>query len=195
MDNRLNDGCVDGRGRFWIGSMDNQLHQPNGSLYRVDADGAAHAMFCDVMVTNGIAIAPDDRSLYFTDSRRFCTWKFDIDPNDGALSNRRLFADYSARCDRPDGACIDVDGCLWNAFFSGARLVRHRPDGDIDRTFELPVTNPTCFCFGGASLSTAYVTTARKFLSKDQLASEALAGSVLAIEGLGQGLPENRFKA
>src|SRR4051812_14360745 len=30
LDNRFNDGRVDARGRLWIGTMDNQLHRPNG---------------------------------------------------------------------------------------------------------------------------------------------------------------------
>lgn len=95
-DIRLNDGRVDARGRLWIGTMDNQLYRPNGALYRVDADGRTTRMFGDVIVTNGIAFSPDNRTLYFTDTRRYRTWQFDFDLDDGAISNRRLFADYSA---------------------------------------------------------------------------------------------------
>ncbi len=88
---------------------------------------------------------------------------------------------------------MDADGCLWAAFFAGARVVRYRPDGRIDRTIALPVTNPTCLAFGGRDLKTLYVTTAWKFLSPGQRAAEPLAGSLLAIEGAGQGLQEHRF--
>jgi sugar lactone lactonase YvrE len=73
-DNRLNDGRVDAQGRLWIGTMDNQLHRPNGSLYRIDGDGTVTFMFGGVKVTNGIAFSPDNRTLYFTDTRRYCTW-------------------------------------------------------------------------------------------------------------------------
>jgi sugar lactone lactonase YvrE len=173
--------------------MDNQLHRGNGSLYRVDPDGSVTRMLGDIIVTNGIAHAPDNRTIYLTDTRRFCTWAFDFDRAAGTISNRRLFADYRANGDRPDGTCIDVDGCLWTAFFAGSRVVRYRPDGTIDRTIHLPVTNPTCVCFGGRELKTLYITTARKFLTDDQLDSEPLAGSLLAVDGVGQGLSENRF--
>ncbi|MGN6768025.1 MAG: SMP-30/gluconolactonase/LRE family protein, partial [Rhizobiaceae bacterium] len=108
-------------------------------------------------------------------------------------SNLRLFADYTQTGERPDGACVDVDGCLWAAFFAGSRIVRYRPDGRIDRIIELPVTNPTCVCFGGPDLRTLFITTARKFMSDEALAAEPLAGALLAIEGVGQGLPENSF--
>jgi sugar lactone lactonase YvrE len=195
LDNRLNDGRVDRHGRLWIGTMDNQLHRPAGSLYRVDSSGEAVKIFGDVIVSNGIAFSPDGRSFHFTDTRRHQSWVFDMDPEDGTISNRRLFADYSTAGDRPDGACFDVDGGLWTAFFAGGRVVRYNPHGQIDIVIELPLTNPTCVCFGGDDLRTLIVTTATKFLSEEKLASEPLAGAVFAIHGVAQGLPENRFAA
>ena len=193
IDSRLNDGRVDARGRLWIGTMDNQLHRPNGSLYRVDPDGGFTKIIGETIVSNGVAFAPDGGTLYFTDTRRHLSWAFDLDPDDGTVTTRRVFADYSASDERPDGACVDVDGCLWQAFFAGGRIVRYRPDGVIDRTIAVPVTNPTCLCFGGRDLKTLYVTSATKFLTPAQRAAEPLAGALLAIEGVGQGLPENRF--
>ncbi|MFN3545857.1 MAG: SMP-30/gluconolactonase/LRE family protein [Mesorhizobium sp.] len=193
LDNRLNDGRVDARGRFWVGTMDNQLHRPNGGLYRVDPAGKANRVAEDVIVSNGIAFSPDGRTLYFTDTRRHLCFAFDLDLDDGAVTGRRVLADHTASGDRPDGACVDVDGCIWMAFFAGGRIVRHRPDGTVDRTIALPITNPTCLCFGGSDLNTLYVTSATKFLTPGQLDAEPLAGALLAIHGAGQGLPEHRF--
>lgn len=193
VDNRLNDGRVDARGRFWVGTMDNGLKAPTGGLYRIDPDGTATQVDSEIIVANGIAFSPDGRTLYFTDTRRYTSYAYDLDLDDGVITNRRVFADYSATGDRPDGACVDVDGCLWAAFFAGRRIVRCRPDGRIDRTIALPVTNPTCLAFGGSDLKMLYVTTARKFMNEAQLAAEPLAGALLAIEGAGQGMPEHRF--
>ena len=173
--------------------MDNGLSRPNGALYRIDPGGSVTRMDEGMIVSNGIAFSPDGRTLYFTDTRRYTSYAYNLDLDDGVVTNRRVFADYASTGDRPDGACVDVDGCLWAAFFAGSRIVRYRPDGRVDRTLALPVTNPTCLCFGGTDLRTLYVTTARKFLSDAQLAAEPLAGALLAIEGLGQGLPEHRF--
>jgi sugar lactone lactonase YvrE len=194
LDNRLNDGRVDARGRLWLGTMDNQLHRPNGALYRVDPDGGVHRMLGDVIVSNGIAFAPDGKTLYFTDTRRHTTWHFQVDLDDGTLANRRVFADHTTTRERPDGASVDADGCIWTAFFAGRRVVRYRPDGTIDLMVPIPVTNPTCVCFGGDDLRTLYVTTATKFLTAQQHAAEPLAGSLFAIHGLAQGLPEQRFR-
>ncbi|WP_273690641.1 SMP-30/gluconolactonase/LRE family protein [Ketogulonicigenium vulgare] len=193
VDNRLNDGRVDRWGRLWIGTMDNQLHRPQGALYRVAGSGRVDKIAGDVIVSNGIAFSPDGRQMHFTDTRRYMSWVYDIDPDDGEITGRRLWADYSATKDRPDGAAMDVDGCLWAAFFGGGKIVRYRPDGRIDFEIPLPVSNPTCLCFGGPDLRTLYITTAFKFLNSTQLQREPLAGALLAIEGIGQGLPEHRF--
>lgn len=194
VDNRLNDGRVDSHGRFWVGSMDNGLSNPSGSLYRVDANGQASTHHSGIIVSNGIVHSPDGRTMYLTDTRRFTTWAFDVDPQSGTLSGQRVFADYSSSGDRPDGATVDVDGCIWQAFFAGRRIVRYTPAGAIDRVIEVPVSNPTCLCFGGSDLRTLYVTTAFKFLSPAQLAAEPMAGSLLAIDGVGQGLAEHRYR-
>ncbi|MBR9764060.1 MAG: SMP-30/gluconolactonase/LRE family protein [Rhodobacteraceae bacterium] len=192
---RLNDGRVDVNGRLWIGTMDNGLKDGRGSLYRVDPDGTMEALFGDVIVANGIAFDPDGRHMYFTDTRRYITYRLTLDAAGERVESREVFADYSATGDRPDGACVDADGCLWQAFFGGGKVVRYAPDGRIDREIALPVTNPTCLCFGGPDLRTLFVTSATKFLTSDQRAAEPLAGSVLAIEGVGQGAPEYLFDA
>ncbi|WP_136637673.1 SMP-30/gluconolactonase/LRE family protein [Pseudooceanicola onchidii] len=191
-DTRLNDGRVDAQGRLWIGTMDNELHRGLGHLYRVDPDGTMTAVLGDVIVSNGIAFDPQGRWMWFTDTRRHLTWKIHLDA-DGTVTGRDPWADYSASGGRPDGACVDADGCLWQAMFGGGRVVRYAPDGRIDRDIALPVTNPTCLCFGGPDLSTLFVTSATKFLTPEQRATEPLAGSVLAIHGAGQGMPENLF--
>jgi sugar lactone lactonase YvrE len=79
IDNRLNDGRCDSRGRFWVGTMDNKLHRPNGAFYRVDPDGTVHRQFGEVIVSNTVAFSPAQDRLYFSDTRRFTTWRFDLD--------------------------------------------------------------------------------------------------------------------
>jgi sugar lactone lactonase YvrE len=194
-DNRLNDGRCDARGRFWVGTMDNQLHRPNGALYRVDPSGHAVRMLGDVIVSNTLAVSPAQDRLYFSDTRRYTTWVFDLDAAAGTLGHQRIFVDHTAARMRPDGACVDAEGFVWNAIFAAGRVVRFTPSGQVDRVIELPVTNPTCVCLGGPDFKTLYITTARKFLGRAQLRAEPLAGSVLAVEVDVPGLPEARFGA
>lgn len=193
LDNRLNDGRCDAHGRFWVGTMDNQLQRPNGALYRVDSDGKVQRLFGDVIVANTIAFAPDAATLYFSDTRRFTTWRFAVDGDTGTISERHVFVDHTATRQRPDGACVDAEGHVWIAIFGASRVIRFTPAGAVDRIVELPVTNPTCVCLGGPELRTLYITTARKFLSRSQLRQEPLAGSVLALDVDVPGRPEHRF--
>ena len=192
---RLNDGRCDAAGRLWIGTMDAAIEQPLGSFYRVEPDGRASRLFGDIIVTNSVALSPDGRTLYMSDTRRFMLWAFDLDADDGVLSNRRVFVDYTGQAGRPDGACVDADGCVWNAVFAGRSVVRYTPSGAVDRVLALPVTNPTCVCFGGDDLRTLYVTTATKMIAPDVLAREPLAGAVLACRVGVQGVPEHMFGA
>jgi sugar lactone lactonase YvrE len=194
-DNRLNDGRCDSQGRLWVGTMDNQLYRPHGAFYRVAPDGSTHRLFGDVIVSNTVAMSPRHDRLYFSDTRRFVTWQFDLDVEAGTLSNRRVFVDHSSTRSRPDGACVDAEGHVWTAMFGGGRVVRYAPDGSVDRVVELPVSNPTCVCLGGPDMRTLYITTARKFLNRTQLRAQPLAGAgaLLAIDVPVPGLSECRF--
>lgn len=190
---RLNDGRCDRHGRLWIGTMDETFKSPLGSLYRVDPDGTVARMFGDVVVANSITTSPDDRVLYFSDTRRYVMWAFDLDPDSGTLSNRRVFAEYRGARGRPDGSCVDADGCVWNAAFAGGCVIRYTPKGEVDRIIDVPVTNPTCVCFGDDDLRTLYITTATKMIEPVQLAREPLAGALLAVRVDVSGLPEATF--
>ena len=116
-------------------------------------------------------------------------WAFDFDIDAGAISNRRVLADLTARQGLPDGSCVDAEGFLWNAEYGGHRLTRYAPDGRADRAIELPVTNPTCCCFGGENLDTLYVTSATPRGS----AGRTLDGALLALDVGVRGLPEAAF--
>lgn len=190
-DNRFNDGRCDRAGRFWAGTMSDVNRDPVGSLYRFDADFRCTKLRNAIIIPNSLAFSPDGRAMYFADTHRHTLWAYDYDPASGAATRERVFADTDKG--RPDGSCVDADGCLWNADYGASRLVRYTPAGEVDRSVELPVTNPTCCCFGGADLGTLYVTTATQRLSPQELARQPLAGSLLALRPGVQGLAESRF--
>ena len=190
-DNRFNDGRCDRQGRFWAGTMSDLRRDPVGTLYRLDTDLACTPLRNAIIIPNGLAWSPDGRSMYFADTNRSTIWVWDYDPENGAATRERVFADTGTG--RPDGSCVDVEGCLWNAEYGAGRLVRYTPGGKQDRVIELPVTNPTCCCFGGEHLDVLYITSARQRLTPAELASQPLAGGVLAVRPGVRGLPESRF--
>jgi sugar lactone lactonase YvrE len=190
-DNRFNDGRCDRAGRFWAGTMSDVKRDPVGSLYRFDAQLRCTKLRNALIIPNSLAFSPDDRTLYFADTSRHTIWAWDYDLASGAATNERVFADTGSG--RPDGSCVDAEGCLWNAEYGAWRLVRYTPQGKVDRVIDMPVANPTCCCFGGEALDTLYVTTATQRLAPGDLAKQPLAGSLLALRPGARGLPEARF--
>ena len=98
---------------------------------------------------------------------------------DGSLGARRVFSDEAMPALRRLGH--RQRGYLWNARFAGGCLIRFAPDGRVDRVVDLPVSNPTCCCFGGPDLKTLYVTSARFGLRAEQIADNPAEGALLAI--------------
>jgi len=192
-ENRFNDGRCDRAGRFWVGTMSDVRRDPTGALYRLAPEGTCTKIRSDVIVPNSIAWSPDDRTMYFADTYRTRIYAYDFDVASGAVRNERVLADTATHRGRPDGSCVDVNGCLWNGEYGGWRVVRYRPDGRVDREIAMPVANPTCCCFGGANLDILYVTSATQRLTPTELAEQPLAGSVFAFWPGVQGLPEARY--
>jgi sugar lactone lactonase YvrE len=192
-ENRFNDGRCDRRGRFLSGTMNDVRRDPAGSLYRLDPDLSCTKLRGDLIVPNSLAWSPDDRTMYLADTYRHRIMAYDYDFDSGAISNERLFVDASGHPGRPDGSCVDADGCLWNAEYGGWRLVRYTPQGRIDRMIAMPVSNPTCCCFGGKDLDILYVSSATQRLTAEDLAKQPLAGGVFAVRPGVRGLPEARF--
>jgi sugar lactone lactonase YvrE len=190
---RLNDGKCDRRGRFWVGSMHDVRREPLGTLYRIDADHSWRAMFDGFVLPNSLAWSPDDRTMYFADTHNQVIWAFDFDIDDGAISNQRVFKDWTHQKGRPDGSTVDTEGCLWNCMVATGQVVRLSPDGRVDRIIQMPVTNPTCPAFGGDKLDTLYVTSHSQRFTPEQHAAEPLAGALFALDVGVRGLPEPRF--
>jgi L-arabinonolactonase len=189
--NRFNDGRCDRAGRFWSGTMMEEMREPAGSLYRISPDGTCERKRTGIIVPNSLAWSPDGRTMYFADSPRRTIWAFDYDPASGEPSNERVFV--TTEVGFPDGSCIDADGCLWNAEYGGWRVARYTPAGKLDRTIALPVQSPTCCCFGGGGFDTLYITTASQRLTDVELEKQPLAGSIFALRPGSTGLPESRF--
>ncbi|OZI17809.1 SMP-30/gluconolactonase/LRE family protein [Bordetella genomosp. 7] len=193
--NRLNDGKVDRQGRFLAGSMDIGETQPTGALYRLDPDLSVHRLDSGMVVSNGPCWSPDGATLYFNDSARGEIRAYDYDPASGAVSNRRIHVRVDPSVGgAPDGSTVDAEGCLWSARVCQGKVVRHCPDGSVDRVIDMPVKNVTSVMFGGPSLDVLYVTSMGRPAQPHMPRDGAARGSVFAIYGLGvQGLPERRF--
>ncbi|MFN3582636.1 SMP-30/gluconolactonase/LRE family protein [Phenylobacterium sp.] len=191
LDNRLNDGFVDEKGRLWFGSMHDGEKNLTGALYRLDGAGLKR---CDTgyCITNGPAMSPDGRTLYHTDTLLKTIYAFDVAAN-GELSNRRVFVRIEEGGGYPDGPAVDVEGCLWTGLFAGRHVRRYSPKGELIGKVEFPVANITKIAFGGDDLKTMYATTAWKGLSAKEREAQPLAGGLFRFEVDTPGLPQHQF--
>ena len=192
--NRTNDSRVHPSGAFWIGTMVKAEGPKDGSVYHYRG-GELTRIIENVAIPNATCFSPDGRIAYFTDTPTKKILKCATDPETGLPAGEwELFADVSEGRGYPDGAVVDSEGFLWNAKWGGSCVVRHAPDGSIDRVIEVPVSQVTCPAFGGKDLKTLYITTAAKTLTPEQLAAEKVAGGVFAIDLDVAGQPEPAIK-
>lgn len=192
--NRANDGRCDPLGRFVVGTMwpDPDEHQYTGSLYRIDHDGSVETLECDVGIPNGLVFDHERGRMYWADTFRGTIWVWDYDAETGERANKRVFFDYRASGARglPDGACLDAQGCYWSASVNGWALTRISPDGRIDTVIDLPVAMPTMPAFGGADLSTIFVTSIDGGEVGSTRSRGVPAGAMLAVDAGFEGVPE-----
>jgi sugar lactone lactonase YvrE len=159
--NRSNDSRVNPAGGFWVGTMSDAEAGPTGAVYQYRA-GRIERLFGNVTVTNSICFSPDGATAYFADTPTNRILKCPLDRETGLPSGEwTLFADVSGHRGSPDGSVVDAEGYLWSARWGGGCVVRHAPDGSIDRIIEVPTPKVTCPAFGGPGLKTLYITTAR----------------------------------
>jgi sugar lactone lactonase YvrE len=195
---RFNDGRVDRQGRFWAGTMveAEQAFDPEGnpvsaSLYRVER-GVCTRVEGGLRITNSLCWSLDSRRMYLADSPAHAIHLYDFDADTGSLGDPRPFVLTESPV-QPDGSCVDAEDHVWNARWGGGGVARHRPDGSIDLTVPLPVSQPTCACFGGPGLNWLAITSARVELSEAELAGQPQAGSLFLFEMEYQGVDEVRY--
>lgn len=197
-----NDMVVDAAGRAYVGNfgfdLDTELERrgvdgvladhPTAVLARVDPDGTVTAAASDLHFPNGTVITPDGATMIVAETLGLRLTAFDV-ASDGALSNRRVWADLGFRV--PDGICLDAEGMVWvaNPLSPECFLVAEDPDGgDV---VEVITTSQPCFAcmLGGDDRRTLYMLTAEN--SHHSVAGTQRTGRIetARVEVPGAGLP------
>lgn len=188
--NRLNDATVAQDGTVWFGSMDDDEKQASGRYYRWTG-GSLEAVDIDpVIITNGPALSPDQRTLYHVDTAGGTVYASTLDESHN-VSSTRVFATIDPADGHPDGCVVDALGNVWLALWGGWRARLYDPAGKIMREVRLPVSNVTKIALGGRDFKTAYVTTARAGLCEEELDRQPLAGGLFAfrVDTAGRAVP------
>ena len=139
--NSPNDCCVDARGRIWFtdpryGADRSDLEMDVEGVYCIDMGKLTRMLTQkEIQRPNGIAMSPDDKTLYVIDSHPRVggnrkIWAFAV-ATDGSLSKQRLVYDFG-KGRGGDGMRVDMKGNLWVA--AGI----NKPRGNVGESLDVP---------------------------------------------------------
>lgn len=148
----VNDGATDRRDRFLFGATSTQLDDPqaDGGLFSLGTSHRISKLDSGIHQSNSHCLSPDGCTLYSADSFVRTVFAYDYDPETGQIATKRVFAGTSELGGVPDGSAVDADDMVWVTIFQGGKVVAFRPDGDIGRVIEMPVTLISSAAWGRA---------------------------------------------
>jgi gluconolactonase len=162
--NSPNDLCIDSRGRVYftdpryVGDEPRDLNLE--AVYRIDIDGKVHRLVTDVQRPNGIALSPDESTLYVSDSKKDSVQQLLAFPLDdkGNVGKKRVVYDFG-KARGIDGMCIDEKGNIHGAAGEDAQSAIYviSPAGKLLGTIPLPELATNC-AFAGDDRRTLYIT-------------------------------------
>ena len=132
---------------------------PFNGVYRLSKDGKLTLLTKEMSYPNGVALSPDERTLYVanSDPAKAIWMAFEL-KDDGTLGAGRVFADFTSQVGKakglPDGLKVDAHGNLF-ATGPGGVLV-FSPDGKHLGT--IATGEATANCGWGEDGSTLYIT-------------------------------------
>ncbi len=190
--NRMNDGRVDGKGRFWAGTMRMSGSGTLGALYRLDHRGAQPCLD-QIEISNGLTWGLNGEWIYHADSptRLIKRAPFDLPTGEIGEWTEWVHTEPGAY---PDGACVDQLGGYWSAQWGSHRVCRYDETGQLTDGLTLPCKQPSCVAFGGKDLTLLCITSARESISQEYLQSNNGDGDVFIYQTSYVGLPENRCR-
>lgn len=140
------------------GIQPEQQEQPCQGVYYRSPDGAELKLVIDDFIKpNGLALSPDETTLYIAESSEHCHIRaFDVQA-DGSLTNNRIFHCMSTpgAFGNPDGMKVDQAGHLYATGPGGVWVFA--PDGTHLGTIIFPEQPANC-AWGGADWRILYVT-------------------------------------
>ncbi len=176
--NSPNDLTIDEQGRIYFTDPRYAGHepveQPIFGVYRIDPDGSIHLVVTDAGKPNGVAVSPDQKTLYVIShdngamgnlademqsrSGNMALLAYDLSP-EGTATFRKVVVDYAPQ-DGPDGMVVDVEGNLYAAVRDETQQGVHvyTPEGEELAYVKTP-DKPTNVAFGrGKTSKTLYIT-------------------------------------
>jgi gluconolactonase len=134
---------------------------PFNGVYRWQ-NGQISAVITDLPNPNGIAVSPDGRRLYVSNSGpELFVMIYDLSEA-GEVSNPRRLISYDGPrpSDVPDGLKVDSQGNIWTTGPGGIRIIT--PEGQVLGQIRTPEPAQANLVWGGPDLRTVYITASDK---------------------------------
>ena len=112
---------------------------------------------------------------------------FDIDPDNGTLSNRRIFAKVGDHT--PDGICLDAEGGVWFGCFMSGNFVRVLEGGEITHEINVGDRRAVAPMLGGDERRTLFMLSADTTPEKLVQGNSTCRIDIAAVDVPGAGLP------
>ena len=190
---RTNDGNVDINGNYWVGCFANDAKPKQGNLRRISPNLGSKVFLKDISIANGMDWSPDNKICYYIDTPTKKVSRFNFNIETSELEGELEAIDVSQYSGMPDGMCVDALGNLWVAFWGGGCVRSFAPTGELLAQVDVAATLVTNCAFGGADLSTLYITCAIPSYEDFVKGDEPLAGSLFKAEVGVQGRLQNNF--
>jgi gluconolactonase len=151
--NQPNDICINRKDQLF--ASDPNWKDGTGKLWRIDKGGKAVLLTDQMGTTNGIALSPDEKTLYVNESKQRKIWSFAVDKK-GNLSNKTLFAEFQDF--GFDGMKCDNQGNLYVTRYGKGVIAVLDSKGKMIREVELKGKSCSNLVFGGLNGKLVFVT-------------------------------------
>lgn len=151
--NQPNDICINKKDQLF--ASDPNWKEGTGKLWRIDKGGKAVLLTDQMGTTNGIALSPDEKTLYVNESVQRKIWSFAVDKK-GNLSNKTLLAEFTDF--GFDGMKCDNQGNLYVTRYGKGVIAVLDPKGKLIREVELKGKRCSNLVFGGLNGKLVFVT-------------------------------------
>jgi gluconolactonase len=146
-------------GTLWLTASGRWFDTDDGVVIRMPPGGTPEVVIDDApRWTNGLALSPDERTLFVLESTRPSLLAYEIGPH--GVGRGRLVTAMPAD-HFPDGLAVDAEGTLYVACWRPDRVYRIRPGAEpevfLDDPTALELQGPTNLCFGGKELDRLYI--------------------------------------
>lgn len=151
--NQPNDICINRKDQLF--ASDPNWKDGTGKLWRIDKGGKAVLLTDQMGTTNGIALSPDEKTLYVNESVQRKIWSFTVDKK-GNLSNKTLFAEFTDF--GFDGMKCDNQGNLYVTRYGKGVIAVLDSKGKLIREVELKGKRCSNLVFGGLNGKLVFIT-------------------------------------